>query len=144
MHAFSSVQSLSHVRLFATPWITACQASLSITNSQAEIIFKRKVEKILNQNINFIIEWYWPKTNKHQLFLQQKWVYSASAANCNLGSIMQSWWAKCKSPHRREEFIYWKEKKVERVIVNKESVAEHCLSCCQKRREFFFVPLETR
>ena len=30
----SSVQSLSHVRLFATPWITARQASLSITNSQ--------------------------------------------------------------------------------------------------------------
>ena len=29
----SSVQSLSHVRFFATPWITACQASLSITNS---------------------------------------------------------------------------------------------------------------
>ena len=28
-----SVQSLSHVRLFATPWIAACQASLSITNS---------------------------------------------------------------------------------------------------------------
>jgi len=31
---FCSVQSLSHVRLFATPWIAACQASLSITNSQ--------------------------------------------------------------------------------------------------------------
>ena len=30
---FSSVQSLSHVRLFGTPWITARQASLSITNS---------------------------------------------------------------------------------------------------------------
>ena len=30
---FSSVQSLSRVQLFATPWITACQASLSITNS---------------------------------------------------------------------------------------------------------------
>ena len=30
---FSSVQSLSCVRLFATPWITARQASLSITNS---------------------------------------------------------------------------------------------------------------
>ena len=29
----SSVQSLSRVRLFETPWITACQASLSITNS---------------------------------------------------------------------------------------------------------------
>ena len=29
----SSVQLLSCVRLFATPWTTACQASLSITNS---------------------------------------------------------------------------------------------------------------
>ena len=32
-YQFSSVQSLSHVRLFATPWITAHQASLSIINS---------------------------------------------------------------------------------------------------------------
>ena len=30
-----SVQSLSHVELFATPWTTAHQASLSITNSQS-------------------------------------------------------------------------------------------------------------
>ena len=30
-----SVQSLSHVRLFATPWTAVCQASLSITNSQS-------------------------------------------------------------------------------------------------------------
>ena len=29
----SSVQLLSHVQLFATPWIVACQASLSLTNS---------------------------------------------------------------------------------------------------------------
>ena len=34
---FSSVQPLSHVRLFATPWITACQASLSITNSRSSL-----------------------------------------------------------------------------------------------------------
>ena len=34
---FSSVQSLSCVRLFATPWIEACQASLSITNSQSSL-----------------------------------------------------------------------------------------------------------
>ena len=32
---YSSVQSLSRVRLFATPWSAACQASLSITNSQS-------------------------------------------------------------------------------------------------------------
>ena len=31
---FSSVQLLSRVRLFATPWTTACQVSLSITNSR--------------------------------------------------------------------------------------------------------------
>ena len=31
---FSSVQSLSRVQLFATPWTAARQASLSITNSQ--------------------------------------------------------------------------------------------------------------
>ena len=32
---FSSVQSLSYVRHFETLWITACQASLSTTNSQS-------------------------------------------------------------------------------------------------------------
>ena len=37
---FSSVQSLSRVRLFATPWIAACQASLSITNSRSSLKFK--------------------------------------------------------------------------------------------------------
>ena len=34
---FSSVQLLSRVRLFATPWTTARQASLSITNSQSPL-----------------------------------------------------------------------------------------------------------
>ena len=32
---FSSVQSLSQVWLFVNPWTAACQASLSITNSQS-------------------------------------------------------------------------------------------------------------
>ena len=32
---FSSAQSISHVWLFETPWTVACQASLSITNSQS-------------------------------------------------------------------------------------------------------------
>ena len=32
---FSSVQSLSHVWLFVTPWTAASQASLSITNSES-------------------------------------------------------------------------------------------------------------
>ena len=34
---FSSFQSLSHVKLFATPWIAARQAALSITNSQSSL-----------------------------------------------------------------------------------------------------------
>ena len=33
MFNLSSIQSLSHVWLFTTPWIAACQASLFITNS---------------------------------------------------------------------------------------------------------------
>ena len=34
---FSSVQLLSRVRLYVTPWITARQASLSITNSRSSL-----------------------------------------------------------------------------------------------------------
>ena len=36
-HQFSSVQSLSCVRLFVTPWIAARQASLSINNSRSSL-----------------------------------------------------------------------------------------------------------
>ena len=36
-YQFSSAQLLSHVWLFATPWIAACQASLSITNSWSSL-----------------------------------------------------------------------------------------------------------
>ena len=32
---FNSVQLLSRVRLFATPWTAACEASLSVTNSRS-------------------------------------------------------------------------------------------------------------
>ena len=34
---FSSVQSLSRVQLFVTPWVAAHQASLSITNSRSSL-----------------------------------------------------------------------------------------------------------
>ena len=37
INQFSSVQSLSRVWLFVTPWIAARQASLSITNSQSSL-----------------------------------------------------------------------------------------------------------
>ena len=35
IYSLSSVQSLSRVQLFVTPWTAACQASLSITNSRS-------------------------------------------------------------------------------------------------------------
>ena len=38
-HKFSSVQSLSHVQLFVTPWTAARQASLSFTISQSLLKF---------------------------------------------------------------------------------------------------------
>ena len=46
---FGSVQLLSHVRLFVTPWTAACQASLSITNSQSllKLMF---IESVMTSN----------------------------------------------------------------------------------------------
>ena len=46
---FSSVQSLSHVRLFATPWTTAHQASLSITNSRS-LLKLMSIESVMPSN----------------------------------------------------------------------------------------------
>ena len=43
---FHSVQSLSHVPLFATPWTAARQASLSITNSQSLLKLK-SIESVM-------------------------------------------------------------------------------------------------
>ena len=45
-YQFSSVQSLSHVWLFATPWIPAHQASLSITNSQS-LVKPMSIESVM-------------------------------------------------------------------------------------------------
>ena len=45
----SSVQSLSRVRLFATPWTAARQASLSYTNSQS-LLKLRSIESVMPSN----------------------------------------------------------------------------------------------
>ena len=49
MDDFSSVQSLSHVQLFVTPWTAACQASLSITNSQS-LLKLMSIESVMPSN----------------------------------------------------------------------------------------------
>ena len=46
---FSSVQSLSHVQLFVTPWTAACQATPSINNSRS--LFKlMSIESVMPSN----------------------------------------------------------------------------------------------
>ena len=47
--AFISVQSLSHVQLFETPWTAARQASLSITSSQS-LLTLMSVELVMPSN----------------------------------------------------------------------------------------------
>ena len=46
---FSSVQSLSRVQLFVTPWIAARQASLSITNSRS-LLRLMSIESVMPSN----------------------------------------------------------------------------------------------
>ena len=46
---FSSVQSLSCVQLFVTPWTAARQASLSITNAQSLLKFM-SIESVMPSN----------------------------------------------------------------------------------------------
>ena len=48
---FVVVQSLSCVRLFANPWTAACQASLSITNSQS-LLKLMSTESVVPSNIS--------------------------------------------------------------------------------------------
>ena len=49
LEKFSSVQSLRHVWLFETPWTVACQASLSITNSQS-LLKLMPIESVMPSN----------------------------------------------------------------------------------------------
>ena len=51
-----SDQSLSCVRLFATPWIAACQASLSITNSRSSFR-PTSIESVMPYEDSVIAGW---------------------------------------------------------------------------------------
>ena len=52
-YKLSSVQLLSHVQIFAIPWTVACQAFLSITNSQS-LIKLMSIELVMPSN-HFIL-----------------------------------------------------------------------------------------
>ena len=68
---FSSVQFLSRVRLFVTPWIAARQASLSITNSRSSLRLP-SIESVMPSSLFFccligcllLLKWqYFPNTS---------------------------------------------------------------------------------
>ena len=48
-HLSQSVQSLSRIRFFATPWTAKCQTSLSITNSQS-LLKLMSIESVIPSN----------------------------------------------------------------------------------------------
>ena len=77
MRVFSSVQSLSHVRLFVTPWTAACQASLSITNSYSVLKFM-PIKSVMPSN--HLILWH-PLLLLPSIF-PRIWVFSNESALC--------------------------------------------------------------
>ena len=92
---FSSVQSLSHVWLFATPWITACQASLSITISQ-NLFTIMSTESVIPSNHLILshplllLPWIFPSTRvfSNEWALHIRW----PKFWCFSFSINEYWW----------------------------------------------------
>ena len=78
---FSSVQLLSRVWLFATPWITARQASLSITISQSSHKFT-SVESVMPSSHLILCHPFTPAPNpsQHQSLFQ--WINSSFLRLC--------------------------------------------------------------
>ena len=71
-----TVQLLSRVSLFATPWIAECQASLSITNSWS-LVKLMPIESVMPPNHLILCHW-WPlalSLSQHQGLFQ--WVSSS-------------------------------------------------------------------
>ena len=78
--SFSSVQSLSRVRLLATPWIAARQASLSTTNSQSSLRLTKSTQSSewlrlsLVPELNLLLRK--PRIQQHHLLwaINRKWL----------------------------------------------------------------------
>ena len=64
---FSSVQSISRVWLYETPWTTACQASLSITNSRSPCKLMSFLLVMPSKHLflcNHHLQWFWSPPKK--------------------------------------------------------------------------------
>ena len=90
----SSVQSISCVQLFATPWIAACQASLSIANSQS-LLTLMLIESVMQFNHLILccplllLPSIFPRirvfSNESVLYIRwpNYWIFSFSITPCN-------------------------------------------------------------
>ena len=74
---FSSVQSLSHVWLFVTPWTAARQAFLSITNSRS-LLKLMSIESVMPSNYLILC---WPLRLLPSVFPSNR-VFSSESALC--------------------------------------------------------------
>ena len=94
---FSSVQSLSHIWLFATPWIAACQTSLFITNSQS-LLKLMSIESVMPSYINHYLIKMCTYTSRCRLYLsfpEHKFLLLLCfivTKNENIGSIWANFW----------------------------------------------------
>ena len=90
---FSSVQSPSHVWLFATPWTAVCQASLSITSSQSLLKLMSIVPVMPSNHLIFYVpfslssifwaSWSFPMTQWPPIRWSKYWSFSFSISPSN-------------------------------------------------------------
>ena len=87
MLSISSVQSLTSVWLFATPWTAACQASLSITSSWS-LPKSMSIELVMLSNQSFLT---WGSFQMGQLFASGGQSIGVSASASHLPMNIQDW-----------------------------------------------------
>ena len=115
-HTVVAAQSLSHVRLFATPWTAARQASLSITISRSLLRLK-SVESVMPSN-HLILYTQYPRQCNIPGALR---VHRSSQGPCRSCQIVSSplhrglepthgWWAEsqgCTDPQGGSGWLQW-------------------------------------
>ena len=94
--SFSSVQSLSHVLIFVTPWTAPCQASLSITTSQ-NLIKPVSIEWVMPPNhlmlchpLPLLPSGYFPNVSVLHIRWPKYWSFSFIISSSNEYSVLIS------------------------------------------------------
>ena len=113
------------------PFLRSCSPRPALTSWLATPIHWFRKSPELNSNWSCYSSADLKQTNC-QVFLQQRWVYSGSAENCNWGPTNVI--AMCKFPHSKgRKSFYREEKEVGGARVIEEPVASHWLSPHQEK-----------